>query len=125
MRLEGHINHYHDKLGLATTPDDNFVFAAGSDGLVRAWSLLTGTRIEPPSALDINGHPLLDSYPARMNHSNPLLRWFVTSADRPPSVLAVRDDGGLDVAAGGAIHRFGRKEHTPHPHVEGILSHPV
>lgn len=95
MELDGHINHFLSGLGLCTTPDDRFVFAAGSDRMIRAWSTLDGKRVEPvmpKTRLEPQG-PLETKLAARVN----------TLAFRP-------DDWALDVVLQGEVRRYHRFE---------------
>ncbi|ORX35083.1 hypothetical protein BD324DRAFT_633845 [Kockovaella imperatae] len=50
--LQGHVNNYRIHLGMNTTPDDSYLFSAGSDNRIRAWSTRTGTRLTPPKDVD-------------------------------------------------------------------------
>ncbi|GFZ44537.1 hypothetical protein JCM24511_02260 [Saitozyma sp. JCM 24511] len=95
-RLEGHVNNFHQNLGLATSPDDQFVFAAGSDKRIRCWSTLTGRRVSPPiDTLDnLNRGPVGPSL-------------LSTTFAHRVSAMEVRDDWGVDVAVQGELQRFG------------------
>ncbi|KAH8082025.1 hypothetical protein BXZ70DRAFT_632312 [Cristinia sonorae] len=53
MRFEGHVNSYRQKLGIAVSPCQSILFAAGSDHRIRAWSLRSGDPIDPPSSSPI------------------------------------------------------------------------
>ena len=41
--------------GLAVDPSENFLFAAGDDNVIRAWSFHTGRRLQPPLETDWSG----------------------------------------------------------------------
>ncbi|KAF9452934.1 hypothetical protein P691DRAFT_695941 [Macrolepiota fuliginosa MF-IS2] len=77
LQFSGHVNTYTPRLGIATDPDNGFVFAAGQDSRIRGWSLRTGDPLIPPTKspsilptssygadgndenTDIGGNPLL------------------------------------------------------------------
>ena len=85
--------------GLTTSPDDQWLFAAGSDTKIRAWNTTTGCQLLPP--------PLFDSPPTsnvnKWKYNHPL----VTPFDHVPTALSIReDDWGMDVAVKGELHRF-------------------
>ncbi|KZT09248.1 uncharacterized protein LAESUDRAFT_722980 [Laetiporus sulphureus 93-53] len=61
MQFHGHVNSYSFPLGLAVDPQEDFLFAAGQDHIVRSWSLRTGQRvISPADCACIEQKPLLD-----------------------------------------------------------------
>lgn len=49
LQFSGHVNTYAPRLGIATDPDNEFVFAAGQDSRIRGWSLRTGDPLIPPA----------------------------------------------------------------------------
>ncbi|WWD22685.1 hypothetical protein CI109_107178 [Kwoniella shandongensis] len=95
--LQGHVNSFHTVVSMATSQDDRFLFASGSDRRIRCWSTVTGETISPPSA-PADGNDL----------DNPLVRTF----NQKISAMSVRDDLGLDVVVRGELMRFGRREYV-------------
>ncbi|KAF9779643.1 WD40-repeat-containing domain protein [Thelephora terrestris] len=51
----GHVNSYSQKLALAMDPSERFIFAAGQDNVIRAWSLLNGQRLGGPEVETVSG----------------------------------------------------------------------
>ncbi|PVF97362.1 hypothetical protein CPB86DRAFT_815636 [Serendipita vermifera] len=49
MKLSGHVNSCTQSLGFFINSSCTFLFAAGEDAQIRAWSLQTGERITPPA----------------------------------------------------------------------------
>ena len=68
-------------------PDQNFVFAAGQDSRVRAWSTRTGAQLLPPTA---------DGEDQLLDHVFP----------RPILGMKVDGEGRLWAASGDCIQRF-------------------
>jgi len=48
LMFPGHINSYTTKLPLAVDPSEDFLFVAGQDKRIRAWSLQSGEALTPP-----------------------------------------------------------------------------
>ena len=80
--------------GLATSSDDEIIYAAGSDCRIRAWSTVTGDRI-----VSIHETARTTEWDAK---PSPLLTVFPDKVQ----VLEVREDFGLDVAVDGWIERY-------------------
>lgn len=81
-----------DNQGLATTANDKFLFAAGSDHRIRAWSLLDGERLQP----DIEPNIVTPF------SQNPLTRYF---PDRP-TAISITENGTMDVGVENKVYRF-------------------
>ncbi|KAK4685172.1 hypothetical protein P7C73_g4980, partial [Tremellales sp. Uapishka_1] len=90
--LKGHVNSFHSDLGLATTPTDSHVLAAGSDDVVRAWSTQTGEPMSAAEGSSGEDHLLGMTFPSRVR-----------------CIQVREDDMGVDVAYGGTFVRFGRE----------------
>ncbi|KAK8844761.1 hypothetical protein IAR55_006611 [Kwoniella newhampshirensis] len=93
--LKGHVNTFHTVVSMASSPDDRFLFASGSDRRIRCWSTITGEPVRPPPSGD-EGNDV----------ENPLVRTF----NQKVSAISVREDLGLDVVVRGELMRFGRRE---------------
>ncbi|KAF8327408.1 uncharacterized protein EI90DRAFT_1790281 [Cantharellus anzutake] len=48
LSLYGHVSTVTISPPIATTPSQDFIFAAGEDNIIRGWSTLTGERLEAP-----------------------------------------------------------------------------
>ncbi|TDL23247.1 WD40 repeat-like protein [Rickenella mellea] len=46
LTFTGHVNSFTTRLGTAVDPSENFIFAAGQDSRIRAWSLQTGNPLQ-------------------------------------------------------------------------------
>ncbi|CAD6588971.1 MAG: hypothetical protein TREMPRED_005223, partial [Tremellales sp. Tagirdzhanova-0007] len=93
IQFKGHKNICQYPLGLATSSDDEIIYAAGSDCRIRAWSTVTGDRI-----VSIHETARTTEWDAK---PSPLLTVFPDKVQ----VLEVREDFGLDVAVDGWIER--------------------
>lgn len=51
----GHVNKYSHKLPLAVDPSERFIFAAGQDNVIRAWSVQNGKLLRGPDAEIVTG----------------------------------------------------------------------
>jgi len=51
----GHVNSYSQKLALAVDPSERFIFAAGQDKVIRAWSMLNGQLLCGPEVETVTG----------------------------------------------------------------------
>jgi len=66
MTFAGHINSNTERLGIAVDPSEDFLFAAGQDCRIRAWSLRTGNPlIPPPLSSDVDSFIFDQSNPLR------------------------------------------------------------
>ncbi|KDQ62614.1 hypothetical protein JAAARDRAFT_66305 [Jaapia argillacea MUCL 33604] len=81
MTFSGHINSYSMKLPVAIDPSSSFIFAAGQDSRVRAWSLHTGEILHPPQG----GPSTSSTREIQADVTNPLKVTF----DKPVSALQV------------------------------------
>ncbi|WVW81278.1 hypothetical protein I302_103269 [Kwoniella bestiolae CBS 10118] len=97
--FEGHFNTFHSSVALATSPDDKTLFASTSDRRIKAWSVISGEPLVPPTTQI----PGLDDTPER--DDNPLNRVY----EHRVSHLDVNDELGLDVVVRGDLYRYGRK----------------
>ncbi|TCD69015.1 hypothetical protein EIP91_009078 [Steccherinum ochraceum] len=70
MQFEGHVNSYRQKLGIATSPCQTLLFAAGSDHRIRAWSIRTGDPLTFPTKSAVSTPPSYP-YPAFSTHNAP------------------------------------------------------
>ncbi|WVQ94155.1 hypothetical protein IAU59_001233 [Kwoniella sp. CBS 9459] len=126
-QFEGHFSTFHTQMGMATSPDDKVLFAAGTDRRIRAWSTLSGDPILPPHppSTSISGWPFIEAeaeagkrrciggvwgdteqeQKEEQAHDNPLSRVFESRITH----LSVTEDMGLDVVHKGELMRFGRK----------------
>jgi len=50
LTFAGHVNSYTTKLALTVDPSEDFLFAAGQDRRIRAWSLQSGQALDPPTS---------------------------------------------------------------------------
>jgi WD repeat-containing protein 21A len=99
FELHGHVNTYHTSLALATSPDDTVLLAGGSDRRLRAWSTVTGERIQPPASA------------GRRNALTMEYRHYVQHID-------VSEDLTLRVASAGDVLRFLPPRDTPRGRVK-------
>ncbi|EKM51602.1 uncharacterized protein PHACADRAFT_212242 [Phanerochaete carnosa HHB-10118-sp] len=99
----GHTNSYHPRLGIATSPCASYVFAAGQDNRIRAWSLQSGEPVTPPA------HP---PAPSDLEHSQLLRHTF---GDLVTAICVTEGGGGggaggnglsLWAASGRQIYRY-------------------
>ncbi|KAF9645783.1 hypothetical protein BDM02DRAFT_408804 [Thelephora ganbajun] len=51
----GHVNSYSQKLPFAVDPSERFIFAAGQDKVIRAWSVLNGQLLYGPDVEAVTG----------------------------------------------------------------------
>jgi len=69
LSMKGHVSTIMTSPPIAITPSHDFVFAAGEDNVIRAWSTVSGDTLRPPPPEDLaRAHP--------------------TELDRPASLLA-------------------------------------
>lgn len=78
---------------MTTTSDDQYLFAAGSDKRIRAWSTRSGERLQPS-----NTDPAIVS----PFSTNPLTRIFRAR----PVGIEITESGLMAVASGSGVHRF-------------------
>lgn len=110
-----------DDQGMETTPDDKFLFAAGSDNRLRLYSTTNGTRIQPtssgfatPTSQSDPSTPFGDTlHPINFASraigplaSNPLSRIY---EDNITSIGVRNDTWGLDLVVKGHMYRFNRE----------------
>ncbi|KAH9080574.1 hypothetical protein EDB83DRAFT_995340 [Lactarius deliciosus] len=103
LALLGHVNSYQPKLPHAITPSQSHFFAAGLDGHIRGWSLLTGEPLScsSTSPLDIPGHQTH----AVDTPTSPFAVMFeelITSLE----ITQVRHELCLFATSGSGLHRF-------------------
>jgi len=115
--------------GLATSPDDKFLWAAGSDSRLRLYSTSSGQRImpyPPSSSLSTSAESTMSGGRGTMGgddqlfgrqigpkEGNPLRRVFKGKVEH----ISVRpDDLGLDISVKGEIMRFSRMGQGRHQH---------
>lgn len=106
LALLGHVNSYQPKLPHAITPSQSHFFAAGLDGRIRGWSLLTGEPLScsstsPFSIMEIPGHQTH----AVDTPTSPFAVMFeelITSLE----ITQVRHELGLFATSGSGLHRF-------------------
>ncbi|KIP09668.1 hypothetical protein PHLGIDRAFT_307553 [Phlebiopsis gigantea 11061_1 CR5-6] len=103
MSFDGHVNSYTTNLGITTSPCSSYVFAAGQDQRIRAWSLLTGELISPPLRL-------------QQSSNADCVSLFQHALEGPISAIQVTEGGGgggasangmtLWAASGKKVYRF-------------------
>ncbi|KAH9065448.1 WD40-repeat-containing domain protein [Lactarius vividus] len=106
LALLGHVNSYQPKLPHAITPSQGHFFAAGLDGRIRGWSLLTGEPLSysstsPLSIMEIPGH----QKHAVDTPTSPFAVMFeelITSLE----ITQVRHELCLFATSGSGLHRF-------------------
>lgn len=98
ITFSGHVNSHSQNLGFCVDPAFNFIFAAGEDNRVRAWSLRTGDAI-----LHSTGHdsPLSDGQASSRNQKLLALKKFT----RPVNALVLASED-LWVASGRDVFCF-------------------
>lgn len=117
LQFTGHVNSYTEKLGIAVDPGHNFVFAAGQDRCLRAWSLHTAQQLLPHPIHRDADTTFLDTntgFESRSTHflgktfeaSIPVLQvtedreglclWAVAGTEMYMCRLGVSNDGVLD-----------------------------
>ncbi|WWC90187.1 uncharacterized protein L201_005120 [Kwoniella dendrophila CBS 6074] len=107
--FEGHFNTFHTSVALTTSPNDKTLFASSSDRRIKAWSIITGDPLLPPTSVESTSS-LTTGWDTNKNEEevevdNPLNRVF----SHRVSHLDVNDELGLDVVVRGDLYRFGRK----------------
>ncbi|KAH9049945.1 hypothetical protein EDB84DRAFT_846641 [Lactarius hengduanensis] len=106
LALLGHVNSYQPKLPHAITPSQSHFFAAGLDGRIRGWSLLTGE----PLSCSSTPHFSLMEIPGHQTHAvdtptSPFAVMFeelITSLE----ITQVRHELCLFATSGSGLHRF-------------------
>ncbi|KAJ3561665.1 hypothetical protein NP233_g10055 [Leucocoprinus birnbaumii] len=86
LQFKGHVNSNSSNLGIVTDPTSSFLFAAGQDNRIRAWSLRTAEPLPLPL-------PLLNQQQANNKFGgkkNPFLAEF----DKPVETLQITDYRG-------------------------------
>ena len=79
--------------GMTTTPDDAYIFHAGSDNRIRAWSTQTGRRVVPGPDIE-DAFPFTSPGVSRMHkrEKTPYRHWRDRSTDSVTSELADLDE---------------------------------
>jgi len=90
--FQGHYNEYTQKLGIAVDPSSNFLFAAGQDNHIRAWSLRTASPILPT---DISPSHDVRSSPLSVRYTKPIVAMQITE-ESEGMCLYVASDSDLD-----------------------------
>ncbi|KAH8998613.1 hypothetical protein EDB92DRAFT_1836182 [Lactarius akahatsu] len=106
LALLGHVNSYQPKLPHAITPSQSHFFAAGLDGRIRGWSLLTGEPLScsstsPFSIMEIPGHQT-HAVDTPTSLFAVMFEELITSLE----ITQVRHELCLFATSGSGLHRF-------------------
>ncbi|KAI9443186.1 hypothetical protein H4582DRAFT_1166474 [Lactarius indigo] len=106
LALLGHVNSYQPKLPHAITPSQSHLFAAGLDGRIRGWSLLTGEPLSSPavspfSTMEIPGHQM-HAVDTPTSPFSVIFEELITSLE----ITQVRHELCLFATSGSGLHRF-------------------
>ena len=131
----GHINKYHDRLvrlftaprtkvhlsitnaqGLTTTPDDKFIYAAGSDNRLRLFDARSGHRVMPDLVAEEDS---LHQRRIGPSEDNPLKRIF---QDKVENITVREDNLGVDLSVKGDLMRFGAVDYGDPIAYDGLMS---
>ena len=101
---------------MTTTPDDKFIYAAGSDNRLRLFDTRTGQRIMPELAAEEDS---LHQRRIGPMEDNPLKRIFQDKIEN----ISVREDNlGVDLSVKGELMRFGAVEYGDPVAYDGLMS---
>ncbi|KAI0338875.1 hypothetical protein BDW22DRAFT_1362171 [Trametopsis cervina] len=111
MEFKGHVNSYSTKLGIAISPCQSLLFAAGQDSRIRAWSLRSGQPLSPSPALserETSREHLDTSNLLACTFPQPVVALQVTD-DRSTGLRSMERPSGMTLwaASGNDIYRYG------------------